>query len=79
MIEDFQEQQRRKLTRARSFMDFTMGGILFLVGLFFISYRYMGVKLMDREPADIDFMIGGLFVLYGAWRMYRGYKKDYYK
>ena len=35
--------------------------------------------VMDREPADIDFMIGGLFVIYGIWRIYRGYKKDYYR
>ena len=79
MIEDFQEQQRRKLARARSFMDFTMGSILFLVGVFFIVYRHFGITLMDREPSGMDYLIGGLFIVYGIWRIYRGYKKDYFR
>lgn len=79
MIEEFQEQQRRKVSRARSLMDFTMGGILVLAGIFFIVYRYVGIKLGKYEPKDLDFVIGAVFILYGIWRMYRGYKKDYYR
>ena len=79
MIEEFQEQQRRKLTRARSMMDITMGIILFSVGVFFIIYRHFDLRIMDRDPSGIDYAIGGLFVLYGIWRVYRGYKKDYFR
>ena len=59
-------------------MDYSMGAILFLIGVFFISYRYIGIKLPMSNPSNIDFVIGGLFMLYGSWRIYRGYKKDYY-
>ena len=77
MIEDFQEQQRKKTGRVRSIMDFTMGLLLTAVGLYFLLYRSLGINLFNREPSDIDYVLGGLFVIYGIWRIYRGYKKDY--
>ena len=64
MLEEFQEQQRKKLTRARSIMDITMGVIFFFGGIFFIIYRQFGIRLMNREPSNIDYMIGGLFIFF---------------
>ena len=61
-------------------MDYVMGTIFFLIGLYFILYRQLGMKMiLDREPSNIDYLIGGLFTLYGGWRIYRGYKKNYYR
>ena len=79
MLEEFQEQQRKRLIRTRSIMDWTMGIIFFLAGIFFLVYQHIGIRIMDREPGTTDYLIGGLFVLYGIWRIYRGYKKDYLK
>jgi len=79
MLEDFQEQQKRKMARARSVMDFTMGTLLVVIGGWFLTYRAIGINPFRREPSVIDYFIGGLFVLYGIWRIYRGYKKDYYR
>jgi hypothetical protein len=79
MLEEYQKEHRRKLARTRSIVDWIMGAILFVGGVFFIVYRFIGIRIMDRKPEDIDFLIGGLFILYGIWRMYRGYKKDYFK
>lgn len=80
MIEDFQDKQRKQNARVRSVMDYVMGIVFFLIGLYFLFYRQLGIKMiMDREPSNIDYVIGGLFVLYGSWRIYRGYKKNYYR
>lgn len=79
MIEDFQEKQRKRTARVRSFMDFTMGSLLFLVGIWFLIYDKVGINVFNREPSDIDYVIGGLFIVYGVWRIYRGYKKDYFQ
>ncbi|HVK97908.1 MAG TPA: hypothetical protein VM368_08825 [Flavisolibacter sp.] len=79
MIEDFQEQQRKKTIRVRSIMDYTMGTVFFLIGLYFFTYRFFGLTLLNREPSTLDYFIGGLFVLYGSWRIYRGYKKNYFQ
>lgn len=79
MIEDFQERQRQQSAKMRSIMDYTMGIVFFFLGLFFVVYRQFGIRIMDREPSNLDYFIGGLFVFYGAWRFYRGYKKNYFR
>jgi hypothetical protein len=79
MIEDFHEENRKRMSRMRALMDFTMGTILFLVGVFFLIYGRLGIRLKGREHGNLDYLIGGLFVLYGCWRIYRGYKKDYFR
>lgn len=79
MIEEYEQQKRKQISRTRSLMDYVMGALLFLIGIYFLVYQKMGVNVFDREPSSIDYVIGGLFVLYGAWRIYRGYKKDYFK
>ena len=79
MIEDFKEKHRQQGARMRSIMDYTMGFVFFCLGIFFIIYRHFGVRIMEREPSNLDYLIGGLFTIYGIWRIYRGYKKNYYQ
>lgn len=79
MIEQYQEEQRKKTARVRSVMDFAMGTILLLVGIFFLVYGFWDIKVMGRAHQPLDYLIGALFSAYGIWRIYRGYKKDYYR
>ena len=79
MIEQYQEEQRKKTARVRAVMDFVMGALLFFIGLFFLTYGYFGIEIRGKEHSSLDFVIGGLFIAYGIWRIYRGYKKDYYR
>ncbi len=78
MLEEYEQQKRRQVSRTRSLMDYVMGTVLLLIGVYFLAYRFLGLNLLDREPSPLDYLIGGLFVLYGAWRIYRGYKKNYF-
>lgn len=79
MIEEFQEKQRRQRSRTVSMMNYIMGAIFFLVGVYFLVYDKFGWPLLDRQPSSIDYLIGILFCVYGAWRIYRGYKANYYR
>lgn len=80
MIEEYQEQQRKKVIRLKSFMDMTMGLLVILIGICFLLYQQIHLeKIFNKPHSAIDYVIGGLFVLYGGWRVYRGYKKDYYR
>ena len=73
MVEDFQEQQRKRTIRIRSFMDFTMGGLFVIAGTLLFFYKVGQLEEINRKG------LGILFILYGIWRIYRGYKKDYFR
>jgi uncharacterized membrane protein len=73
MLEDFEEQQRKRTTRIRSFMDFIMGGLLLVAGILLLIYKVGNLDDINRKG------LGILFALYGAWRIYRGYKKNYFR
>ncbi len=72
MIEDFQEQQRKRTERVRSIMDLTMGSLFILAGALLLIYKVGNLADLNRKA------LGGLFILYGIWRLYRGYKKNYF-
>lgn len=63
----------------RSILDFGMGLLIMVAGVF-IFFRYKWeLAINDKYPPDwLDKVLGGMFVLYGAWRIYRGYKKNYF-
>jgi uncharacterized membrane protein len=73
MLGDFEEQQRKRTTRIRSFMDFIMGGLLLVAGTLLLIYRVGNLDDINRKG------LGLLFALYGIWRIYRGFKKNYFK
>jgi len=73
MVEDFQEQQRKRTTRIRSIMDFSMGGLFILMGIALQFYKEIRLETVNRTG------LGILFILYGIWRLYRGYKKNYFR
>ena len=79
MLEDYHKEQRKKTARMRSIMDYTMGILILFIGFYFLFYEQLGLNVFRRQPTIIDKFIGGLFILYGIWRIYRGYKKDYYR
>lgn len=79
MIEEYEEKRRKQVSRMRSTMDIVMGILFVLVGIYFVVYDEMGWNVFNRDPSSIDYAIATLFILYGAWRLYRGYKKDYFR
>ncbi|MGZ5286153.1 MAG: hypothetical protein ACXWB9_03165 [Flavisolibacter sp.] len=79
MLEDFQDAERKRITKTRSILDWVRGIFFFIVGVFFVVYSAGDMKILNREPGQLDVAIGSLFILYGGWRMYKGYKKDYFK
>lgn len=79
MPEEYEKQRRKEVSNMRSVMDYGMGLLFFLIGLYFLTYAKLGLNIFPRRPSPVDYLIGLLFVAYGVWRIYRGYKKDYFK
>lgn len=72
MIEDFQEKHQKRTARIRSLMDFSMGGLFIAIGIVLLVYQVGTLGEINRKG------LGILFILYGIWRIYRGYKKNYF-
>ena len=65
--------------RMRSIMDYGMGVLWFGMGVFmiFIKKFHTGLESRFDDPAMKAF--GAICILYGLFRIYRGYRKNYLK
>jgi hypothetical protein len=78
MVEEYQKQRERQVNKVRSVTNFVMGTLFFLLGVFFLVYESLGITdLMGRKPSGLDKILGILFIIYGIWRVYRGYKNRF--
>ncbi|MBA2746851.1 MAG: hypothetical protein H0U44_11545 [Flavisolibacter sp.] len=78
MIRDQQNRQRPGTHGLRSMMDMVMGTLIVLIGVYFLVYEKMEINVFRKEPSPVlDVVVGLVFILYGGWRIYRGYKKIY--
>ena len=79
MNEEYEKQRRKQMTIRRAIMDYSMGIIFFLLGVFFLLHKILGIEFGTNRSAALDTVFGIMCVLYGSWRIYRGYKKNYFK
>lgn len=61
----------------RSVTDLTMGILYSLMGLFFGFKDVVGWEF-DFPPEPFSYLFGGLCLIYGVFRIYRGVKKNYF-
>jgi hypothetical protein len=71
---DFETRNSNNNSRIRSVYDYTMGVLWFAVGVFFLFQKKLGYDL------QLDKILTGIFgvssLLYGSFRIYRGFKKN---
>jgi hypothetical protein len=80
MIEEYEKQKRKRVSLMKSVLDYGMGVIIILAGIFFLFRGKFHLQFNEKfPPNDIDYVFGSMCLLYGAWRVYRGYKKNYFK
>jgi hypothetical protein len=80
MFEEYEKKKKQQVSLMRSLLDYGMGIIITLVGIFFFFRDQFDLPLNKSYPPDgKDKLLGVIFVIYGVWRTYRGYKKNYFK
>ncbi|HLG41642.1 MAG TPA: hypothetical protein VI461_18320 [Chitinophagaceae bacterium] len=80
MLEEYEKKKRKQISASRSLMNYAMGIFFIGVGIFFFFREKFNIELNEIYPPDyVDKILAGVFVLYGAWRVYRGYKKNYFQ
>lgn len=80
MIEEYEKQKRRQIALRKAIMDYAIGGLITCTGIFFMIRDRFTLEFNENfPPNDIDKIFGFICILYGVWRIYRGYKKNYFK
>ncbi|GAB2667774.1 hypothetical protein GCM10027036_21690 [Flavihumibacter cheonanensis] len=76
MANNSQDNRRKQYSMMRSILDYGMGGLILLFGFFFLFSEKLGFEF-EMEPF-FKYFFSALCIVYGAWRIYRGYQKNYY-
>jgi uncharacterized membrane protein HdeD (DUF308 family) len=75
---NYLKNERKKYTFARSLLDYFMGLVMVLFGLFMLfSAKVIGHDYFDTgvlANKSLRYLIAPLFMLYGVFRVWRGYK-----
>lgn len=80
MFEEYEKKKRKQISFMKSLLDYGMGILLVGVGLFFFFRDKFSLSFNVRfPPNDIDKIFGVICVIYGSWRIYRGYQKKYFR
>lgn len=80
MFEDYEKKKRRQISSMKSMMDYGMGILILAAGAFFLFRSKFHLSFNERfPPNDIDIIFGVICIIYGSWRLYRGYQKKYFK
>jgi hypothetical protein len=76
--EDLNERDKGYL-RMRSMMDYGMGLLWAGMGVFMIFIEKFNAELAERFDANTFKIFGTVCIIYGLFRIYRGYKKKYFR
>jgi hypothetical protein len=77
MEQDFREKQKKTYRTMRMIYDLSMA--VFILGMAFILLLAEQLKIEQLMMVDpmYRYLMGSVSVLYGAFRLYRGIKRDY--
>ena len=70
------DRKEKSYIMMRSVMNYSMGAIYLAVGGFLLFPEKLGFEMVAFD-ATARYIFGGIIVLYGVWRIYRGIRKEY--
>ena len=81
MINDYKERQRKSAATARTIYNVSFGVIILVVGLAMLFLNQINNATLTEYLGYMDpvlrYLFGGLCLIYGLFRLYRGIKKDF--
>jgi hypothetical protein len=77
MASDFDDKKQRAYINRRAIMDLGMGIIYTGMAVVMLFADKVGLGGVFSVP--FNYIFGGLCLLYGGFRIYRGVKRDYFR
>ncbi|MGG9971441.1 hypothetical protein ACQ33O_06575 [Ferruginibacter sp. SUN002] len=82
-LEEFEKEEmserEKGIIRMRTITNYSMGIFMIAVGFFFMFPTKYTQQYIDRYDPDIIKVFAVICWLYGLFRIYRGYKKNYFR
>ncbi len=76
MQQDFREKEQRSFANLKMIYNISMGLlILAMAGVMFFAEQLSLGQIVEADPT-FRYLFGGLCLLYGGFRFYRGVKKE---
>ncbi len=76
---DEMSEKNKGYIRMKSIMDFGMGLLWLAMGVFLLFNKYFNLRLNSTIDEPVMKIFGAVCLLYGLFRFYRGYKKNYFR
>ncbi len=76
MNDSTNDRKTKNYILMRSIMDYGMGTVILGFGVFFAFANKLGFDF--RVDSFFRYFFAGLCAVYGVFRIYRGYKKNYF-
>jgi len=81
MINDYKERQRKNAVLMRTIYNITVGILVLVIGVVMLSLDWLHSETLNDYIGYLDpllrYMFGGLCLIYGIFRLYRGIKKEF--
>jgi len=80
-LEEFEntpDPKTRRYMMMRSITDYTMGVLYVGIGVFVMFAKQFNFQ-NEFATGTLAKVFAVLAIIYGVWRIYRGYKKNYFK
>jgi uncharacterized membrane protein len=75
MQQEFRDRQRKNVANMRMIKDITMA--ILILGVAMLLFFAKSLNMLERLSDGMRISLGVLFSVYGAFRLYRGIKRDY--
>jgi hypothetical protein len=79
MLEDYEKKKQKQMSSMRSWLDYGRGIFFTALGVVLIIHDKLKIPTQKWVTSNAVKTFGVLFVLYGIWRIYQGYKKNYFQ
>jgi hypothetical protein len=77
MASEFEDKKQKAYVNRRALMDLGMGIIYTGMAVLMFFAGKFGLDAVFSRP--FNYIFGGLCLLYGGFRIYRGVRKNYYR
>ena len=79
MLEEYEKNKQKRVSFMRSILDYGRGIFFLGMGILLFFHEKFRIPLSESFSEGAVKLLGVIFALYGVWRIYRGYKKNYFQ